>query len=158
MSNEFIQAADDARRLLRGFAAIETVAAAFENVGQLEQRKGEVEALLKELAKEVQGATDTLRDTIEKVEIANAEAKRMTADAKVVADGIKSSAEARLRAAEEHAASIVREAQIAKDNVTTLAEIHLGEIEVQRNVLLAEVEALEARAAEAKAYLAKLSG
>lgn len=158
MSNEFIQAADDARRLLRGFAAIETVAAAFENVGQLEQRKGEVEALLKELAKEVQGATDTLRDTIEKVETANAEAKRMTADAKVVADGIKSNAEAQAKALAEDAMAAVREAQIAKDNVTALAEIHLGEIEVQRNVLLAEVEALEARAAEAKAYLAKLSG
>lgn len=158
MSNELIQAADDARRLLRGFAAIETVAAAFENVGQLEQRKEEVETLLKKLGDEVKDATDTFRATIEKAEIANAEAKRMTADAKTVADGIKSSAEAQAKAMVEDAMASVREAQIAKDNVTTLAEIHLGEIEVQRNVLLAEVEALEARAAEAKAYLAKLSG
>lgn len=158
MSNELIQAADDARRLLRGFAAFSEVAAALEHVGQLEQRKEEVETLLKKLGDEVKDATDTFRATIEKVEIANAEAKRMTADAKTVADGIKSNAEARLRAAEEHAASIVREAQIAKDNVTTLAEIHLGEIEVQRNALLAEVEALEDRATAAREYLAKLQG
>lgn len=158
MSNELIQAADDARRLLRGFAAIETVAAAFENVGQLEQRKEEVETLLKKLGDEVKDATDTFRATIEKAEIANAEAKRMTADAKTVADGIKSSAEAQAESLVSDAMAAVREAQEAKDNATTLAEIHLGEIEVQRNVLLAEVEALEARAAEAKAYLAKLSG
>lgn len=158
MSNELIQAADDARRLLRGFAAIETVAAAFENVGQLEQRKDEVEKLLKKLGEDVKEATDTFRTTVEKAELANAEAKRMTADAKTVADGIVSSAEAKAKALVEDAMAAVREADQAKSNTIASAEAHLGEIEVQRNVLLAEVEALEARAAEAKAYLAKLSG
>lgn len=158
MSNELIQAADDARRLLRGFAAIETVATAFENVGQLEQRKDEVEKLLKKLGEDVKEATDTFRTTVEKAELANAEAKRMTADAKTVADGIVASAEAKAKALVEDAMAAVREADQAKSNTIASAEAHLGEIEVQRNVLLAEVEALEARAAEAKAYLAKLSG
>ena len=158
MSNELIQAADDARRLLRGFAAIETVAAAFENVGQLEQRKDEVEKLLKKLGDDVKEATDTFRATVEKAELANAEAKRMTANAKTVADGIVSSAEAKAKALVEDAMAAVREADQAKSSTIASAEAHLGEIEVQRNVLLAEVEALEARAAEAKAYLAKLSG
>ena len=157
MSNELIQAADDARRLLRGFQAFAEVAAALDHVGQLEQRKTEVEALLTKLGDEVKEATDTSRATVEKAELANAEAKRMTANAKTVADGIVASAEAKAKALVEDAMTAVREADQAKSNTIASAEAHLGEIEVQRNVLLAEVEALEARAATAREYLTNLT-
>ena len=157
MSNELIQAADEARRLLRGFKAFAEVAAALDLTGQLEQRNTEGQALHASLTTEIAAARDELGQTISQVEIANAEAKRMTANAKTVADGIVASAEAKAKALVEDAMTAVREADQAKSNTIASAEAHLGEIEVQRNVLLAEVEALEARAATAREYLTNLT-
>ena len=76
MSNEFLQAADDARRMLRGFAAVEQVAKAFEQVGTLQQAGVEAQAALVKL----QADLDATRA---KVVGAQAEAADVVARAKV---------------------------------------------------------------------------
>lgn len=156
MSNELIQAADDARRLLRGFAAFSEVAAALEHVGTLEQRKGEAETLLSATAAELEAAK-VERDThLEQIEQIRTECKRTTADAKTVAEGIIKSAN--LKAEDiisdaNAAAALTRE---AAENVRAQADAHIVNLAAERDALLVETTALEERATAAREYLAKL--
>jgi len=158
MSNELIQAADDARRLLRGFAAIETVAKAFEEVGQLEQRKAESESILNALAADVAATRAELQSSIEQIEQIRAEAKRTTADAKTVADGILKSADMKAEAIVSDANAAASATQEAADNVKALADAHIANLAAARDAIMAETTALEERATAAREYLANLKG
>lgn len=157
MSNELIQAADDARRLLRGFAAIETVAKAFEEVGQLEQRKTEGEAILSDLAAELVAARAELSTHIEQIEQIRTEAEGTTADAKTVADGIVKSANLRAEDIISDANAAAAETREAAENVRAQADAHIVNLAAERDAILAETTALEERAAAAREYLAKLA-
>lgn len=158
MSNELIQAADDARRLLRGFQAFAEVAAALDHVGALEQRKTETETLLVDLRAQAVQANSELADVKMELEIAQAEAKRATADAKTVADGIVSSANAKaadlVKKAEERAQNIVDASSRLVENAKDAEQAVLA----NRDLIAAEVKELEKSADSAREFIANLKG
>ena len=158
MSNDLIKAADDARRLLRGFKAFAEVADALEAVGQLELRAKEAANILAGLQVQVAAAqTD--------VSIAKVEASEIVADAKSAAGKLVAKAEVK-------ASEILGAAQTAAKDVeakaTDLVANRLAESVsaaaardsalVKSDALVKECEALEARLAKAQASVAKLLG
>lgn len=156
MSTNLLKAADDARRLLRGFTALADVAAALEQVGQLEQRRGEVEAQLIALRADVETAkrmeADSLAKGAEHVSSAVTRADEIVARANVQAEHILSAANADaeqlLDAAQVRAANADR----ARVTVEALADA----AQATRDALEAECTEIEKRAEKARAYLAKL--
>ena len=62
MSNELLQAADEARRLLSGFTAVQTVADALAKVGGLQQAQAEAD-LSSELSRLALGAAERVVET-----------------------------------------------------------------------------------------------
>lgn len=156
--NEFLKAADDARRLLSGFKSVAQVADAFEQAGRVVQAKTEAEAKLAFL--------------LTQIETAKVEAEGLAA--KHAAD--ESAAQLRtaelVAAAQAKALTIVADAQTAAANTELAAE----QIKAQASALLAQAqtevlaavakreqleqdcEALEKRLAKAQAQIAKLLG
>lgn len=156
MSNELIQAADDARRLLRGFQAFSEVAAALDMVGALEQRKTEGESILASLTAEIVAARTELNTHIEQIEQVRAEAKSTTADAKTAADGIVKSANLKAEDIISDANAAAAETRVAAENVRAQADAHITSLTTTRDSILAETTALEERATAAREYLASL--
>lgn len=158
MSNEFLQAADDARKLLRGFAAVQQVADAFDKAGSAVQAQAEAEAALEATKPKLLKA----KEAVEK-------AKQAAIDAQVQADQIRADAQAEAAAivvaAKGDAASIVAVADEHRKAQETLLESAVLSISVEttakiaeRDAMILEVTDLERRADEARAYLAKLAG
>lgn len=158
MSNEFLQAADDAKRLLSGFAAVATLAAAFEKAGSLQQAQGEAEAALAAMLPKVAEAMAQVTQAEENMRAAEREAMVIVANAKAQAADIaidaQNKADLVLANAESSAASQRAMVQAALDS----AEHDIAEAAAKRDAIYAECEALEIRANDARAYLAKLAG
>ena len=158
MSNEFLQAADDAKRLLSGFAAVATLAAAFEKVGSLQQAQGEAEAALAAMLPKVAEAMAQVTQAEENMRAAEREAMVIVANAKAQAADIaidaQNKADLVLANAESNAAGVRATVQAALDS----AEHDIAEAAAKRDAIYAECEALEIRANDARAYLAKLAG
>ena len=158
MATDLMKAADDARRILKGFKAFAEVADALEAAGQVEQRTVEAQRVLAEIQPQVAAA----RAEIDK---AQAEAKQVLADAKAQADKLVAKAED--RASEILAAAQAEASQALTDADQLVAERKGAAVSaaaardtalVKRDALLKECNELEARLAKAQASIAKLLG
>ena len=158
MASDLIKAADDARRLLRGFKAFAEVAEALEVAGQAEQRKLEAETQLAAIQPQIEVAkTDVL--------IAKGKAKQITADAEEKATKLVAAAEVSATQivvrAEAEAAGAVKATDNAvlqaKESARAAREAYSQALH-DRDALLKECEAHEVRLAKAQASIAKLLG
>lgn len=158
MSNDLIKAADDARRLLRGFKAFAEVADALESVGQLELRAKEATNILVGLQAQVAAAQTNLEvtrlETLEIMADAKSAAGKLTAKAEVKASEILGAAQTAGKAFETTANEFVTARQAEAVSAAALRDSAL----VKRDTLVKECEALEARLAKAQASVAKLLG
>lgn len=154
---DFLKAADDARTLLRGFDAVKTLADAFEQVGTLQQAKAEAEAALAALTPKVEESIRQVAMAEGNMRAAELEAKQIVASAKEQALDIVNDAR---RKAEDAAAMEVAKARLVEQGAVDMvnnAQAKVDALVEQRDNVAKEVEALEARVAEAKAFLAKLA-
>lgn len=158
MSNEFIKAADEARRLIRGFQALDSVAAALDKAGAAIQAKTEAEAALSGLHKEIADAHAQLdaakADAKAEIDNAKAKAKKIVDDAAAKADELILGAQAKLDAERAKYEADVQKA--AHDLAAALAAA--DEAEARRDTALRELADIEAKIEKARAYLAKLAG
>jgi chromosome segregation ATPase len=156
MSNEFLKTADDAKRLLKGFAAIQTVADAFEQVGSLQQAKTEAEKAIPKLQAQVSEVNAELDKAKADVKAAKAEAKDIVSKAKDGAEQII--AEAQRKSEEIAAASALslNQAKTKEAEAVAGAQDLVSQLEAKRNALNTEVATLEAKVEKAKSYIAKL--
>jgi colicin import membrane protein len=153
----FLKAADDARRLLRGFRAFEEVATALELAGQAEQTKTEAESKLAFLLVQIETAKVEAEEQEAKNAAAIAAAEQRAADivAAAGAKAVQIVADAQTAAsnAELQAASVRKTAEDAR----AAAALETAEAIAKRDLIAAEVKELEARADKARKYLAKLA-
>lgn len=156
MSNSNLKAADDARRLLRGFAGIAEVADAFERVGSLQQAESECTASLAKLR-------DELTATHNAIEAAELEALRVRAEAEREAEQAAAAASAKAMALVADAQTQAVNIELAAEGIKAQAQALLAAAQAEtqqatakRDALEAECAELDKRAAKARAYLAKL--
>ena len=156
--DEILKAADDARRLLRGFRAFEEVAQALEAAGQAVQTKAEAEAALATLNGELDKACIAVCEAKAELASVNAATKakldKAEADALVVAQTAKDAAD-RMAA---DARAVMDDAEAKGREIVAQAEAAAADVQAKRDALAAEVDDLEKRAEKARAYLAKLAG
>lgn len=154
----FLKAADDARRLLRGFKAFEEVATALESAGKAEQTKAEAESKLAFLLVQIETA---------KIEAAEQVAQNaaMLAEAQKQAEQITAAASAKAMALVADAQTQAVNIELAAEGVKAKAQALLAQAQAEvdqaadkRAALAAECDALEKRADKARAYLSKLAG
>lgn len=158
MSNDVLQAADEARRFLRGFAAIEQVATVFEKAGSIIQAIDENEKSLARLQGQVVTAQSTLADL-------QGEADRVMAKAKdgataIIDDAKKEALDTRARAkkaADDITAKIQEASDAAEFKVADLT-VRADELDTRIKAANAELQDILKRTAEAKAQVAKLLG
>lgn len=158
MSNDLIKTADDARRLLRGFKAIDELVDAFEDVGKLEQRKDEAEKALASLQPELVAARQSLSTAQAEVKSEQSKAKAVIADAKEQADEIVKAAGVKALEIEAKAQGVLADAKNQAAAVALAAQGEAAQAQTLRDELLAECTALEARIGKAQAQIAKLLG
>lgn len=152
--SDFIAAADEVRKLLRGFKAVEVVSAALEKVGSIENAGKEAESLLSTVKAEIAKAQEEL--TLSKADIMNAkeEAKKLAADA-------KAKVEARMDKVAADAAKMIADAnagQAEAANRIAAANEELGGIKAECDVVAKELSELESKLAKVKAQAAKMLG
>lgn len=158
MSNTYLDVADDALRLLRGFQAIEQVAAAFASVGTLEQTRAEVAATLDALRPQVAQARDEL-----------AQASGALADVQAAATAERASTAERLALAEakileDEAASQAR-AQALKDEADAWVleqrqrlDQRIAAAAAERQVIVDDIVTLQAKLDTLQAQAKQLLG
>ena len=154
---EMTQAADDARRLLRGFRAFEEVAKALDAAGSALQAKEEAEKALAAIAPQLMDAQAELIVFKAQVKMAKQDAKDIVAKANEAADGIRLDATIK---AEQIAGAVEVAKADAFAQITDAADRADAELQskqAQRDALGVEVLDLEARADKARKYLAKLA-
>jgi chromosome segregation ATPase len=152
--SDLIAAANEVRKILKGFKAVEEVSAALDRVGSIENAGKEADKYLGLVNATIAQAKLDLEKANTAVTEAKEQAKKVAADA-------KSKADARISKAEEDAASIVasakdKEAESAKKVAKLEAE--MSEKTTQLSALTTELAEVEAKVTKAKAYLAKLAG
>ena len=148
------QAADEVRKILRGFKAVEQVSNALEQVGSIQNAGKEAEALLAAVKAEVAKAQEEL--TLAKADILNAkeEAKKIAADA-------KAKVEARMDKVAADAAKMVADAnagQTEAANRIAAANEELIGIKAECDNAAKELSELESKLAKVKAQAAKMLG
>lgn len=158
MATDLIKAADDARRLLRGFKAFAEVAEALEAAGQAEQRKLEAETQLGAIKPQIEAAkTDVLvakNKAKEIVSLAEEQAAKRITAAEIKAQQIVTEAHSK-------AIDIVVAAEVTANNAMVASKKAVEATEkaaAERDALLKECQTLEARLAKAQASIAKLLG
>ena len=129
--SQLMKAADECRKLLRGFQAFEEVASALERVGSIEQAQKEAEKAIASLNKQIADA----KDDLVRIQAENAEAK---AKAKV-------DIEKRLEEASAEALDIVFKAKAEAKNVIEDAQLKINQAQTDVEKLRAEASALEVR-------------
>jgi hypothetical protein len=154
----YLQAADDARRFLRGFAAIKELADAFESVGTLEQARTEADAALARLAPQIAVATTQVADAEKVMREADLYVLNKAADAQAAAEAVLAAAYAEAVTVRADAEALVEKAKAQAGGILSEAERLALDVSDVRDKMQAEVKALELRAADARAYLAKLQG
>jgi membrane fusion protein (multidrug efflux system) len=157
MSNEFLKAADDARRLLAGFSAVATVADAFEKVGGLQQAKAEAEKAIPKLKAEAAAASAELAQARADLKQAKEDAKDIVAKANDAASGILADAQRKAVEAAEASDAASASAKATLDAMFAGADARIADLQAAHDKLAGEVKDLEARADRARAYLQKLA-
>jgi len=156
MSNEFIQAADDARRLLSGFRAIETVAAAFEKAGSVEQARAEAEAALAALLPQIEAGKAALAEARVQAKAVAAKAADVEAAASVRAAEITDAALIEANELKAAAASVLADAKTQVAELVAASDRSLAVATEARNAVEAETMALQAKLDALKAQAAAL--
>lgn len=154
MSMSYNQAADEVRKILKGFRAVEQVSEALEKVGSLENATKEAEKRLDSLNAQGTAATCALKATEEEVQAAKDEAKKIKAKAKEQADAI-------LGKAQDQATTLVADAILAVDAKTKSVASAQAELTVITAAIAgasAELEAIEKKIAAAKKQVATILG
>ena len=158
MSNEYLKAADNAKRLLAGFKAVADVADAFEKVGSLVQAEKEARNALFEL----QGQID-----IAKAELANVQdaAAKLKQEAMDVLARAKADADASLAIVSKECEKVIAESKAQAAELLADAKAHADAMGAQaaeaiarRDEAAKDLEDLETRLAKARAQAAKLLG
>lgn len=156
--NKNLKAADDVRRLLRGFAGLAEAAEAFEQVGQLEQARDEAQAALTKLRAENEQMALAISD-------AKAAAKKLNDQAGVKLSEADAQAIVIVTAAKSEAERIVTEARetasvalsLAQENVAQ-AKVLADEAIAKRDAAVAELAETEAKLDKARKQITKLLG
>lgn len=156
MDTTNLQIADDARRLLRGFAGIEKLAEAFENVGKLEQQGVEIQGKIATLQSERTALTAQCEALKMEIKDAQAEGKRTLNDAKAVANTVLEAANTEAAGIISTAQSKAAEIQAASDTAVAGANSKLAEISAACEAKQDEVKELEKKAEKARAFIEKL--
>lgn len=153
-----LKAADDARRLLRGFKAFEEVANALDTAASLEQRVAEINAAIPGLTAQRDALTVEVAELQARAEKTKQEAKDIAASAKDAAAGILLDAKTK---AEEVETGLKASREQVNTNINEMVaawNTQLTELTAKHEAATKEVKDLETRAEKAKAYLAKLAG
>lgn len=156
MSNEFIQAADDANRLLNGFAAVRTVADAFAKVGLLQQAQAEAEAALAEAAAAIADARAELCAAKTEGEQVLAETQAVVAQAALRAAGTVNDAAARVTWLKSKGELIASDAEAYAAHVRAEVAEEVAAHSVAMLLATEELDATNAKIAAAKASIADL--
>lgn len=158
MATDLIKAADDARRILKGFRAFAEVADALEAAGQAELRAAEAARVLADLQPKIDAAKASAADAeaqaANTLALASQQAAEIVAQAEAKAAEVKADAEAIIAGAEVRAAKATAKAE---EQCTALREAAMS-WQVKSDALTKEVDALEAKLAEARTQVAKLLG
>lgn len=158
MSNEFLKAADDAKRLLKGFAGIQQVADAFEKAGSAIQAQEEAEKAIPKLQAEAAELITAVGQAKLDVKSAKQDAKDIVAKAQEAAEGILLDANNKAQLVKSEADNFYSTTKTGCEAMVNQAMAKVDEAVAQRDAMAAEVKDLEARADKARAYLAKLQG
>jgi len=152
----YIQAAEDARRLLRGFQAFSEVAAALDAAGTAEQAKVEAESALAALQPQLAEARDEMAS-------ATAAAKQAKFDVQTMLDDAKTRAQEIVQAAltdanEMNAKSKAQQAEADAALVVTseAATKMVADAEAERDQVLVDVAAAQATLAGLRAAIAAI--
>lgn len=152
----YTQAADEARRLLRGFTAMHELAAALEQAGALEARVAEYKGLADKMAGDIDSARAQLLGIRAQADEAVEEAARIAAAAKDDAESIVSQAKFDaeiIRAdAKAHATALVDTATSKRDEI----EREVLELMNAATDMRAEAKALEDRIEAARTQMATM--
>lgn len=155
---DLIKAADDARRLLRGFRAFDEVAAALDAAGKLDQHAAEMTKQLADLRAAVAEETQLLA-------MCRDEAAKIKADAKVQAEQTTGAASAKAMALVADAQTAAANTELAAEQIKAQASALLAQAQsevmaalTKREQLEADCDVLEKRLAKAQAQIAKLLG
>lgn len=140
MNTNYLQAADDALRLLKGFAAIKEVADAFAEVGQLQQAATEAQAVLDTIKPQLAQAIADRDEALAAIAPAKEQAKAILADAK------------------DNAAALIADAQAKAQDVKAQADVYCAEVVAAASAKVTEAdEALAAKRAELAAMAQEAS-
>lgn len=155
---DLIKAADDARRILKGFKAFAEVADALEAAGQIEQRTIEAQRVLADLQPKIEAAKVAIADAEEQASntlaLASQQASGLVAKAEVKASEILGAAQTKADSLTAAADRLVAQRQAEATSAAAARDSAL----VQRNAQAKECDELEARLAKAKAGIAKMLG
>jgi len=139
----FTQAADEVRKILRGFKAVEQVSAVLENLGSVENAAKEAYAQLEKTRAEVAAANEALNATKQAAALVTAEAQATLTKAKEEAKTV-------VKTAHDRATKAMAVSRTDLDKVAELVEERKGQ-------LAALDESIKARTQEAVAAEAKLA-
>jgi hypothetical protein len=158
MSNKFIRAADDARRLLQGFKAVQEVADAFELAGTVMQAQAEAQAALDAFRPQLEAAKAELANVKSAAKAEHAKSLKALGESKSQADLV-------LKAAQDKADDLLSAARLTLAHAKTEAdEIQAAAAEAlelsrkARDAVAEEIVALQGKLDELRSAAAKLLG
>ena len=157
-ATEFLQAADEARRLLRGFKALETVAAALDMAGLAEQAKGEAEAALVALKPQIDAAKAELGHALTDVALAKSKAAELVDAAHERAAAITAAALEKANESNAAAEAKLADAATRCESMLAAAASSVAESAAERNALVLEIDTLQGKLDKLKAQASKLLG
>jgi hypothetical protein len=148
------QAAEEVRKMLRGFKAVEMVSAALESVGSLQNAGKEAEKLLADTRAQIEAEKEALEHAQAAVVFAKEEARKVTNDAKRKAEDriVKADVEIAVKvtdAAAAVAAASVRYQALEAQSVLAREAV----VSAQK-----ELDSINEKVAKAKAGVAKILG
>lgn len=134
-----MQAADEARKLLNTFRAIEKLETTLREAGSIEQAAAEAVSRLAALRADIEAAEQALADARIKTDTAKEDAAAVVREAKAKAKAIEAKAAQKAEEIEAKASAFVAEAQR-----------QAGDFEARANLARADLDALQAQVAEAR--------
>ena len=148
------QAAEEVRKMLRGFKAVEMVSAALESVGSLQNAGKEAEKLLADTRAQIEAEKDALEHAQAAVVFAKEEARKVANDAKRKAEDriVKADVEIAVKVADADAAvaaASVRYQALEAQSVLAREAV----VSAQK-----ELDSINEKVAKAKAGVAKILG
>lgn len=156
--SSLIKAADECRKLLRGFQAFEEVANALEQVGSLERAGNELQAKVAQLGDQVKQATG-------EIAAAKEEAERVVSEAKEEATKLKKAATERaeeiLAKAEKDAVAAIERAGKKSEGLEEAAaalRAEVNNLQSSRDGLANDVAELEKKLAKLRSQAAAIAG